>query len=130
MAFNWKQNRKIKKSKCTLYKSYKSWIEVPAKKRNTAGYYSCQDNPTSTPVTPAPSCACGLPNNKRIGGGYETEPHEFPWNVRLRIQGPDGNGLCSGSLITNNHVITAAHCFDDMPTVEADKIFVQIGKDC
>ncbi|CAL8101307.1 unnamed protein product [Orchesella dallaii] len=41
-----------------------------------------------------------------IVGGVATTPNEFPWLVNLRING----GLCGGSLISMDTVLTAAHC--------------------
>lgn len=51
---------------------------------------------------------CGLQNKAReIFGGTETIPHEFPWNVVLYR---NGRFSCGGSLISKQHVLTAAHC--------------------
>ena len=47
----------------------------------------------------------------RIVGGSETEPNEFPWVVGLtdrRLRQP----FCGGALISNKHVLTAAHCLE------------------
>ena len=47
----------------------------------------------------------------RIVGGFETEPNEFPWVVGLtdrRLRQP----FCGGALISNRHVLTAAHCLE------------------
>ena len=60
---------------------------------------------------------CGKSNRvHEIYGGEETLPHEYPWNVYLR-------GGCGGSLISNQHVLTAAHCMKTSP----DKIKVHMG---
>ena len=40
-----------------------------------------------------------------IFGGVEANPHEYPWNVYMNIG-------CGGSLISKQHVLTAAHCVD------------------
>lgn len=44
--------------------------------------------------------------------GSEAEPGEFPWMVHLLIQqnGDDEWFSCSGTLISDSHVLTAAHC--------------------
>lgn len=42
-------------------------------------------------------------------GGKEARPAEFPWIVGFQRQ---GKLYCSGTLITDRHVLTAAHCVD------------------
>ncbi|XP_026283514.1 brachyurin-like [Frankliniella occidentalis] len=47
----------------------------------------------------------------RIVAGQEAEPHQFPWQVGMLIQGEDGEMFfCGGSLLTPEWVLTAAHC--------------------
>lgn len=49
----------------------------------------------------------------RILGGLEAEPGQFPWQVLLVIQYYEWGILgCGGSLISDQWVITAAHCVD------------------
>merc|ERR1711962_479358 len=52
-------------------------------------------------------CYCGLAKRKptRILGGEETEVNEYPWQVFISTG-------CGGSLISDNWVLTAAHCVD------------------
>merc|ERR1712152_130806 len=63
---------------------------------------------------------CGIegpPSKDRIVGGFEAEPNQWPWQVALFI---DNAWFCGGALISENYVLTAAHCadgasyFDDM----------------
>ena len=68
---------------------------------------------TTTTTTAAPSsstCQCGIPNrSNRIVGGVETEVNEYPWQVAL--VSPNGRSpFCGGTLISDRHVMTAAHC--------------------
>ncbi|KAJ8918122.1 hypothetical protein NQ315_011579 [Exocentrus adspersus] len=51
--------------------------------------------------------AVAEPTNGRIIGGEEATPHSRPYHVALLI---NGESFCSGSLITQSYVITAAHC--------------------
>jgi len=54
---------------------------------------------------------CGLenPSQERIVGGHEAGENEWPWQVALFI---DDAWFCGGSLITDEYVMTAAHCAD------------------
>jgi secreted trypsin-like serine protease len=54
---------------------------------------------------------CGKPGPaERIVGGTEATPHQYPWQVALFI---DDLYFCGGSLISNDYVLTAAHCAED-----------------
>ncbi|CAG9855669.1 unnamed protein product [Phyllotreta striolata] len=47
----------------------------------------------------------------KIVGGDEAVPHAYPYQVALII---DNSQLCGGSLISQNYVLTAAHCASEM----------------
>ena len=49
-----------------------------------------------------------------IIGGAEALKYSYPWMVALLI---DGRHFCGGSLIDNQHVVTAAHCTDKANSV-------------
>lgn len=69
---------------------------------------------TTTPdvgETPNPSCPCGNVNRAtRIVGGEETEVNEYPWHVGLVTSSM--YLICGGSIISEDWVLTAAHCVD------------------
>jgi secreted trypsin-like serine protease len=45
---------------------------------------------------------------KRIVGGEESKQGSWPWQVALLL---NGTQFCSGSLINEDWVVTASHCF-------------------
>nr|AFW03966.1 chymotrypsin 2b [Diatraea saccharalis]ALE15218.1 chymotrypsin-like serine protease precursor [Diatraea saccharalis] len=53
--------------------------------------------------------------SQRIVGGSPSEEGQFPYQAGLLsdIIGLQGNGVCGGSLVSANRVITAAHCWFD-----------------
>lgn len=59
---------------------------------------------------------CGVPRiqpsleaSDRIEGGTEAVPGSWPWHVQLNTR--SGHHLCSGALVDDQHVVTAARCF-------------------
>ncbi|XP_023287913.1 transmembrane protease serine 9 [Orussus abietinus] len=68
------------------------------------------------------SCECGVTNQEiRIVGGKPTTPHRYPWIARLVY---DGKFHCGASLVTNDYVLTAAHC---LRRLKRSKIRVVLG---
>ncbi|CAH1119221.1 unnamed protein product [Phaedon cochleariae] len=54
------------------------------------------------------SCECGLSNpENRIVGGRPTGVNRYPWVARIVY---DGHYHCGASLLTEDYVLTAAHC--------------------
>ncbi|XP_053972422.1 clotting factor B-like isoform X1 [Hylaeus volcanicus] len=76
-----------------------------------------------SPVTPKPipnidqtNELCGRPSNTNsinqlIAGGLKTYPGQWPWLVAIFVVKYEFEFQCAGNLVTNTHVITAAHCF-------------------
>eukprot|EP00106_Octopus_bimaculoides_P001966 XP_014769408.1 PREDICTED: anionic trypsin-2-like [Octopus bimaculoides] len=48
--------------------------------------------------------------NEHIVSGTESQYCEFPHMVFLNVSLVDGGGICGGTLISDKHVLTAAHC--------------------
>ncbi|XP_050078740.1 transmembrane protease serine 9-like [Anopheles maculipalpis] len=74
--------------------------------------------PTVVPDQPMINAPlCGLSVNTRIIGGETEVPGQFPWMARLAYRNRTSGRVtyrCAGSLITNRHVITVAHCVTNL----------------
>lgn len=54
---------------------------------------------------------CGIPGpTEHIVGGTEATPHSYPWMAALFV---DDQWFCGGTLISDEWVLTAAHCAKD-----------------
>src|SRR5687768_11130509 len=49
-------------------------------------------------------------DTEMIVGGTPAPDGKYPWQVRLYSAMDDDKGLCGGSLISDQWVLTAAHC--------------------
>ena len=60
-----------------------------------------------------------------IVGGDSAEVNEFPWSAFLDLSSSQTGrtGSCGGSLITDRHVLTAAHCLQQ-DTLTGDVLFL------
>ncbi|XP_053689221.1 brachyurin-like [Sabethes cyaneus] len=51
-----------------------------------------------------------LTPSRRITNGQEATPGQFPYQIALLSTFAGGTGLCGGTVLTNNFIMTAAHC--------------------
>ncbi|XP_076042404.1 brachyurin-like isoform X2 [Oratosquilla oratoria] len=76
-----------------------------------------KDETTRVPGTWRPA-SCGTMSAEaiaRIVGGTEAVPHSYPWQVALFI---DRSFFCGGALISDEWILTAAHCTDGGSSIE------------
>ncbi|KAG8513569.1 LOW QUALITY PROTEIN: Polyserase-2, partial [Galemys pyrenaicus] len=61
-----------------------------------------------TPSLPSRAAVCGVVSQARITGGSNAAPGQWPWQVSINY---DGIHVCGGSLVSEQWVLSAAHCF-------------------
>ncbi|KAG8569418.1 hypothetical protein GDO81_014402 [Engystomops pustulosus] len=55
---------------------------------------------------------CGIQKKSRIIGGTEAGAGDWPWQISLQIHSNgDYEHICGGTIINNQWVVTASHCF-------------------
>ncbi|XP_060072029.1 trypsin-3-like [Ylistrum balloti] len=83
--------------------------------------------PAATSLLNINKSGCGtqtfLPSSTYIVGGSEATPNSWPWMALLEY---NGYHVCGGTLISNRHVMTAAHCVEGTMGV-ASKWTVRLG---
>ncbi|XP_020811363.1 melanization protease 1 [Drosophila serrata] len=68
---------------------------------------------------------CGNKGNPKVSGGIQARLGEFPWMALLKYRSDSQRPFfCGGSLISDRHVLTAAHCIIQQP----DVIAVRLGE--
>ncbi|XP_044256479.1 venom protease-like [Tribolium madens] len=76
---------------------------------------------TITTLPQQPHCGLSNHSNTRVVNGQPAKLGEFPWLVALGYRNSKNPNvpkwLCGGSLITEKHILTAAHCVHNQPTL-------------
>ncbi|KRY10491.1 Neurotrypsin [Trichinella patagoniensis] len=58
----------------------------------------------------------------RVVGGFEVRHGAYPWTAAIKLD--NTRHLCGASIITPFHLISAAHCFEDVPDLSLYSVVV------
>ncbi|XP_066489000.1 coagulation factor XI-like [Tiliqua scincoides] len=75
-----------------------------------------------------PVCAQKPKVNRRIVGGTNASHGEWPWQVSLHVQPSAKGHYCGGSIISNQWIVTAAHCTQNLLYPEIWRVYTAILK--
>ncbi|XP_004428827.1 PREDICTED: coagulation factor XI [Ceratotherium simum simum] len=67
--------------------------------------------------------ACTTKIKPRVVGGRASVSGEWPWQITLHVTSPTQRHLCGGSIIGNQWILTAAHCFDEVASPKILRVY-------
>lgn len=70
---------------------------------------------------------CGVATKQfpKIAGGRPADPGEYPWMAALITKNAANGAFCGGVLITDRHVLSAAHCSN---RIKVQELYVRLGE--
>ena len=70
---------------------------------------------------------CGVATKQfpKIAGGRPADPGEYPWMAALITKNAINGAFCGGALITDRHVLSAAHCSN---RIKIQDLYVRLGE--
>uniref|UniRef100_A0A8C3L8I8 Coagulation factor XI n=1 Tax=Chrysolophus pictus TaxID=9089 RepID=A0A8C3L8I8_CHRPC len=71
---------------------------------------------------------CKKKASTRIIGGTDSSPGEWPWQVSLHVKLSRRRHLCGGSIISNQWILTAAHCFMSVQNPNIWRVYAGVLK--
>ncbi|KAK0162657.1 hypothetical protein PV327_006417 [Microctonus hyperodae] len=80
-------------------------------------------------IPPTTEISKFLPINLSIGNGEKISPGQWPWLVAIFVIKKIFEFQCAGSLITDRHVLTVAHCrLSDGQNIPVNNFIVSVGR--
>ncbi|CAM5141165.1 unnamed protein product, partial [Natator depressus] len=64
----------------------------------------------------------------RVVGGTDSFHGEWPWQVSLQVKLSTQTHLCGGSIISNQRILTAAHCIYNLENPKIWRVYTGILK--
>lgn len=86
-----------------------------------------------TPVSPLPELGLALEEDWKsemgiLNTGRPVRAQAYPWHIGLLINyGPERKWRCGGILISPSYILTAAHCLDQNPASNRQRLPVDVG---
>uniref|UniRef100_A0A1A9WXH1 Phenoloxidase-activating factor 2 n=1 Tax=Glossina brevipalpis TaxID=37001 RepID=A0A1A9WXH1_9MUSC len=111
------------------YPNYPGYPYYPPYRPLSTSTTTTTSSPMDVSIPSSLPSKCGVqnfisPDQERIVGGSNASPYEFPWIVVLF---KSGRQFCGGSLITNDHILTAAHCVARMNSWDVAALTAHLG---
>ncbi|OWF48483.1 neurotrypsin-like [Mizuhopecten yessoensis] len=98
-------------------------------RRNNIAVHDCQHS-EDVGVICYPHKHCGIQNipvvSRKIVGGQAANSGSWPWQASIRMTLPNGHSdhFCGGTLIHEEWVVTAAHCFDTLHSLDEVRVIL------
>lgn len=70
-------------------------------------------------------CGTATKQFPKIAGGRPADPGEYPWMAALITKNAINGAFCGGVLITDRHVLSAAHCSN---RIKIQDLYVRLGE--
>ncbi|XP_053114499.1 plasma kallikrein-like isoform X1 [Hemicordylus capensis] len=79
-------------------------------------------------VKDSPVCVQKPRLDTKVVGGTNSSVDEWPWQVSLHVKLSTQRHLCGGSIISDQWILTAAHCIEDLPLPQVWRVYSGILK--
>lgn len=86
-----------------------------------------EENDQTEPNEDPQERGCGVATKQfpKIAGGRPADPGEYPWMAALITRKEAVGAFCGGVLITDRHVLSAAHCSN---RIKIQELFIRLGE--